>query len=360
MQVSRFLETNHPGRYTIYNLCSEREYSPDEFTTGTVVRVPFDDMQTPCLAQIEYLCRHASDWLAEHPDNVAVVHCLAGKGRTGLMISSLLLYTGEFSDPAEALLHYSEKRTHDGRGVTIPSQQRYVHYFQQTMKLELPMSGRQALSIDSVQVEGLSLTSRLDVAIAIWQRPAGTSRCSPEVFLLAPRSSRMYRHFLMTGCFRRTVDYTDPADGQKLLLRYCRSDFTWDSDLGCAHFLCDGKAPAFDGDIKIQVFSGLLSKSNFHFYSWHNTAFLSPRDPVELLRHQLDKPKKHLSQHARLEVRVRRPRRVQNYSSPDISPESSVSDFRLTSEVSHTPTSQEATAKSTESADHRSVTFFVW
>ena len=58
----------------------------------------------------------------------------AGKGRTGLMISALLLYTGICESPEEALRVFGERRTEDGHGVTISSQQRYVEYFHRVMR----------------------------------------------------------------------------------------------------------------------------------------------------------------------------------------------------------------------------------
>ena len=66
--------------------------------------------------------------------NVVAIHCLAGKGRTGTLISCLLLYLNEFDTAADCLKYYGIMRVDNGKGVTVPSQIRYVFYFEQILK----------------------------------------------------------------------------------------------------------------------------------------------------------------------------------------------------------------------------------
>lgn len=129
-QVKSVLEMRHPGHYKVYNLCIEESYDAMHFH-GRLERYPFDDNHVPPLSMIKEFCEDVHSWLSSDPKNIAVVHCMAGKGRTGLMVSSYLAYLGMSAE--EAMQVYAEKRTTNNEGVSIASQRRYVGYWQKAL-----------------------------------------------------------------------------------------------------------------------------------------------------------------------------------------------------------------------------------
>ncbi|XP_040375720.1 phosphatidylinositol 3,4,5-trisphosphate 3-phosphatase and protein-tyrosine-phosphatase PTEN1-like [Rosa chinensis] len=114
-QVKSVLDMRHPEHYKIYNLCIEEHYSPSHFY-GRVERYPFDDNHVPPLEMVKLFCESVQSWLKSDPENIAVIHCMAGKGRTGLMVSAYLVYRGMSAE--EALQLYAHRRTTNNEGVS--------------------------------------------------------------------------------------------------------------------------------------------------------------------------------------------------------------------------------------------------
>ncbi|KAL3378377.1 hypothetical protein AABB24_004344 [Solanum stoloniferum] len=131
-EVIKFFETHHQGKYKVYNLCSERLYDASLFG-GKVASFPFDDHNCPPIHLIKLFCLSACSWLKEDILNVVVVHCKAGMARTGLMICSLLLFLKFFPTAEECINYYNQKRCIDGKALILPSQIRYVKYFERIL-----------------------------------------------------------------------------------------------------------------------------------------------------------------------------------------------------------------------------------
>ena len=98
-ELARYLEGAHGGAgYLVVNL-SCRSYDVGLFN-GRVIDAGFDDRHSAPLELVLTLCRTIDAFLASDPDAVVAVHCLAGKGRTGLVCCAYLLWSGFFHTPA--------------------------------------------------------------------------------------------------------------------------------------------------------------------------------------------------------------------------------------------------------------------
>lgn len=164
-KVIDFLESQHGKCFKVYNLCSERDYD-DEVFEGRVGRYPFDDHNAPLFDLIMAFCRDVHAWLTANENNVAVIHCKAGKGRTGVMICSYLCYTGNYT-AVESLKFYGQRRTYDDQGVTIPSQRRYVYYFYRYLQEKNPI---QKLRIKSVKLNRFTSAAQYYIIVTDYKQ----------------------------------------------------------------------------------------------------------------------------------------------------------------------------------------------
>lgn len=132
-EVERFLSWAHGGHYRIYNLCAEATHANNGFPDHTV-HIPCVDHCPPTMQALLMFCHDAMAWLGADPKNVVAVHCKAGKGRTGVMICSLLVFSGAVSSSYEALRWYELMRGGRHSGVTIPGQIRWVAMFERWIR----------------------------------------------------------------------------------------------------------------------------------------------------------------------------------------------------------------------------------
>ena len=130
--VINFFHTKHNDKVKIYNLCLEKDriYNKNLFSKSQVGLFPATD-HNPCpIKLILEFCLDICLYLLKNPKGVAAIHCKAGKGRTGVMICSYLVFSRLCETSEKAFRYYARIRTRDNTGVTIPSQKRYIKYFE--------------------------------------------------------------------------------------------------------------------------------------------------------------------------------------------------------------------------------------
>ncbi|CAM6086610.1 unnamed protein product [Calypogeia fissa] len=198
-EVIKFFETQHKGKYKVYNLCSERLYDAALFE-GKVACFPFDDHNCPQLQLISAFCQSAYSWLKGDLENVVVVHCKAGMARTGLMISCLLLYLKFFPTCEESIAYYNQKRCIDGKGLILPSQLRYVKYFERVLREfdgETP-KGRKCI-LRGIRLHrcpywirpGITVSDHNGVLFSSKKHPRTKDMMSEDIWFAAPRKGVM-------------------------------------------------------------------------------------------------------------------------------------------------------------------------
>ncbi|KAG7191781.1 Telomerase protein component 1 [Scheffersomyces spartinae] len=140
-ELVEFLDTHHPNNWHMWNFRGEGSGYSDSQVRDQVSHYPFPDHQIPPLTVISECTTEIDQWLRKSPDTVAVLHCKAGKGRSGTLCCAYLL----MGDPAvsglqlpstnltvdNVVAEYTAKRMRKqcGSGISIKSQLRYLRYW---------------------------------------------------------------------------------------------------------------------------------------------------------------------------------------------------------------------------------------
>ncbi|KAL5003485.1 protein-tyrosine phosphatase-like protein [Aspergillus recurvatus] len=141
-QLVNFLDSKHGADWCIWEFRAEGTGYPDSEVYGRIHHFPFPDHHPPPFALIPKVVASMRNWLQrldgsgqEGQENqskeqrIAVVHCKAGKGRSGTMACSYLI-SQEGWKMEDVLQRFTERRMRVGfgSGVSIPSQLRWVRY----------------------------------------------------------------------------------------------------------------------------------------------------------------------------------------------------------------------------------------
>ncbi|MCJ1468593.1 Telomerase protein component 1 [Pseudocyphellaria aurata] len=128
----KFLDEKHGTNWSIWEFRAEGTGYPDSEVYGRIRHYPWPDHHPPPFALIPNIMASMRDWL-KGPDvpkeRVVVVHCKAGKGRSGSVACSYLISEEGWSKD-EALSRFTLRRMRSGfgEGVSIPSQLRWIGY----------------------------------------------------------------------------------------------------------------------------------------------------------------------------------------------------------------------------------------
>ncbi|CAF1145574.1 unnamed protein product [Adineta ricciae] len=254
--VSRFLSSKHGDKYYIYNLCveSERQYDGARFHNHVCSDFSFEDHNPPTIKMILAFCQHVSAQLRDMADRTIVIHCKAGKGRTGVMTCCFLLYyyQQEYNDPLQTLRFYAQQRTSNEKGVTIPSQRRYVEYLGHLLNSQVTYTPKQIL------FTGLLITYDLN--------QMNHTSLSYTVRLVSPDRRIQYKSFEVSLERDLTIRRDLPADYS--VLEATHKHFIPPSNSECRILL--------EEDVLIEIYLTKTRRAKpeklCHF--WFNTFFL--------------------------------------------------------------------------------------
>lgn len=227
-----------------------------------VAHYPFDDHTPPPIHLIKPFCEDLHAYLSADIHNTAVIHCKAGKGRTGVMIACYLLYAGICASgkAEDALLMFAKLRTKNGKGVTIPSQIRYVKYFERMLSAGGP--GK----VMECQPPTLFL-----LKISMYTMPyiSSENSCHP-VFRISMRNTKIFKS--KSNLFKQP--------GMLEARRPDASDFSPEQpDEPAAALVAQLDRPVpVCGDVRFEFMqkSNLVGKREKMFHFWFNTAFVPP------------------------------------------------------------------------------------
>ncbi|KAB5577815.1 protein-tyrosine phosphatase-like protein [Coniochaeta sp. 2T2.1] len=207
-----FLDARHGDNWSIWEFRAEGTGYPDEAVYHRIRHYPWPDHHPPPFALVPMIMASMRNWIREgqdvagqdlerkdgkevKKDRVIVVHCKAGKGRSGSMACSFLISECGWS-VEDALNRFTERRMRPGfgKGVSIPSQLRWIGYVDRWTR-----GGKKYVDREVEVVE-----------VHIWGLRGGV-KVSVEGFVDEGKKIKVFHTF--TGAERIVVEGDAPGEG---------------------------------------------------------------------------------------------------------------------------------------------------
>ncbi|KAK9347820.1 protein-tyrosine phosphatase-like protein [Lipomyces starkeyi] len=127
--LRKLLNLRHGNHWHVWEFRAEGAGYEDSELYKRGNHFPFPDHNPPPFAMIPIIVSSLHKYLSQNPENVAVLHCKAGKGRSGTIFCAYLISHHRWTAQI-ALAHFTSKRMRAGfgEGVSILSQRRWIQY----------------------------------------------------------------------------------------------------------------------------------------------------------------------------------------------------------------------------------------
>jgi protein-tyrosine phosphatase len=119
-KVSAFFNEKYDKKYWIINVSERATYDKQRYFQGRVTDYHWPDHHGPPFTFLFGIAEQAYKWIISDKQNVVVIHCNSGKGRTGTAICSIMLYMGFFNNVDDCLRFFGHQRFTCGKGVSQP------------------------------------------------------------------------------------------------------------------------------------------------------------------------------------------------------------------------------------------------